>query len=130
MENAPAMQPKPDEANEIEQMDSHSTTNDEAALTDEEIKAMPFSARLQYRFARLLNSLRLFIYNKEHQTIMGTTSTSWLKISIYYLLFYICLAFFYCGMVAVFGAIISRESPRYTYRNSQLNDNGNCYIGE
>jgi hypothetical protein len=32
-------------------------------------------------------------------------------------------------MVAVFGAILSRESPRYLYNNNNMNINGELYIG-
>lgn len=95
-----------------------------------DISELPWKQRLQYRLKKMLKSLRLFIYNKEHQTILGTTSDSWFKIAVYYFFFYVCLALFYCGMVAIFAAIISRESPRYSYRNSELNDGGNCYIGK
>ena len=128
-DNEHTMPPKRDSENGIEQLDGQHSIEEEE-LTDEELKEMPFVPRLKYRLGKLVNSLRLFIYNKEHQTILGTTSTSWLKIAIYYFFFYVCLAFFYCGMVAVFGAIISRQSPRYTFHNSEMNDQGNCYIGE
>lgn len=127
--NKHTMPSKQDSENGIEQLDAHDSIEEEE-LTDEELKAMPFVPRLKYRLGKFVNSIRLFIYNKDEQTILGTTSTSWLKISIYYFFFYVCLAFFYCGMVAVFGAIISRQSPRYTFRNSEMNDQGNCYIGE
>jgi hypothetical protein len=123
------MPPKQDSESGIEQLDAH-YSHEEEALTDEELKAMPFFARLKYRLGNFFNSVGLFIYNKEHQTIMGATSTAWLKISIYYFFFYVCLALFYCGMVAVFGAIVSRKSPRYTFRNSEMNDGGNCHVGE
>lgn len=90
---------------------------------------VPFKQRIVLRLKRLLTSLRLFIYNKSTQTIFGTTSTSWLKISIYYLLFYICLALFYCGMVAVFGAIVSRGVPTYSDSNSEMAIDGVVHPG-
>lgn len=94
-----------------------------------DIAQLPWKDRIQYRIVNGVDSLRLFIYNKEHQTIFGATSDAWFKISLYYLLFYICLGLFYCGMIAIFAAIISRESPQYTYRNSELRSGKNVYIG-
>jgi hypothetical protein len=99
-----------------------------APIVDE--KSLPWKDRTMHRLTNLMHSIRTFMYNKEEQTIMGQTSTSWLKIAIYYCLFYICLALFYCGMVAVFGAIVSREYPTYSYPNSEMNVDGKLYIGE
>ena len=95
-----------------------------------EDKSLPWKVRTMNRLKNQIQSARYFIYNKEEQTILGNTSTSWLKIAIYYCVFYICLALFYSGMVAVFGAIISREHPRYSYPNSEMNIDGQLHIGE
>ena len=95
-----------------------------------EDKNLPWKDRMMNRLKNQIQSARYFIYNKEEQTILGNTSTSWLKIAIYYCIFYICLALFYSGMVAIFGAIISREYPRYSYPNSEMNVDGKLYIGE
>ena len=90
---------------------------------------LPFKDRMKKRLTNLMASLRLFIYDKEHKTIFGNTSSFWIKISIYYFFFYVCLALFYSGMVAVFAAIISREEPTYWYHNSQMSEGGNIYPG-
>lgn len=89
----------------------------------------PFKERMRIGFTNFIASSRLFIYNKEHQTVFGNTSSSWIKISVYYFFFYVCLGLFYSGMVAVFGAIVSRESPTYWYTNNRMNDGGQVYIG-
>jgi hypothetical protein len=95
-----------------------------------DMTGLPFHMRIQAYGLRQWNSFRRFVYDAEHQTIIGATSSTWLRISIYYFFFYVCLAAFYCGMVAVFGAVISRESPRYTYVNSEMSADGNFHIGE
>jgi hypothetical protein len=96
---------------------------------DEEEEKLPFKDRMKIRIINLLHSLRLFIYNKERQTMFGNSSSSWIKISVYYFFFYICLGLFYSGMVAVFGAIVSRQSPTYWFQNSQMSESGVFYIG-
>ncbi|CAF3445767.1 unnamed protein product [Rotaria sp. Silwood1] len=114
------MPPEPDGSNGIERIN----TND----NDGEPKK-PFIYRVRTGTTRFMKSLRIFIYDKEHQTFFGNTSPSWIKISVYYFFFYICLGLFYAGMVAVFAAILSRESPTYTYRNNQMKVGGTFYVG-
>ena len=100
-----------------------------ANIGDDGENKMPFKDRTMLRIRNGLASLRLFIYNKENVTFFGNTSSSWIKISIYYCIFYICLGLFFSGMIAVFGAIVSRQSPRYTYQNNEMRDKGHVYIG-
>jgi hypothetical protein len=118
------MAPKSDKSNGIE-VANNSSRND---AKDEKTKA-PLKERLITSLTNFVASTRLFIYNKEQQTMFGNTSSSWIKISIYYIFFYVCLGLFYSGMVAVFGAIVSRQSPRYLYTNNQMNIDGQVYIG-
>lgn len=114
------MPPKSDASNGVEIRPSNGN-NDENKLS--------WKDRLTTRLRNLINSTRLFIYNKDQQTILGNTSSSWIKISVYYFFFYVCLGLFYSGMVAVFGAIVTRESPKYLYYNSQMSISGQVYIG-
>jgi uncharacterized Zn-finger protein len=117
------MPPKSDASNEIE-----TTTSNKNNKQDGENK-IPWKDRIKTTSINLMHSARLFIYNKEHQTFFGNTPLLWVKISIYYIIFYICLGLFYSGMVAVFGAIISRQSPTYTYNNSRMNTGGPVAVG-
>ena len=118
------MAPKSDEPNGVE-VANGSTSN---TTEDKEAKP-PLKQRLMTGLSKFIASTRLFIYNKENQSMFGHTSSSWFKISLYYFVFYTCLGFYYSGMVAVFGAILSRQSPRYLYTNSRMNDNGQVNIG-
>jgi hypothetical protein len=118
------MAPKSDESNGIEVANTSSRDHNE----DDKVK-LPLKERLMIRLTKFIASTRLFIYNKKNQTMFGNTSSSWIKISIYYFIFYVCLGLYYSGMVAVFGAIISRQSPRYLYHNSRMNVNGQVYVG-
>ena len=114
------MSSKSDRTNGVEVTPSHRNDDEEK---------LSFKDRMAHRIRNGLASLRLFIYDKEYQTFFGQTSSSWIKISVYYAIFYVCLGLFYCGMVAVFGAIVSRQSPRYLYRNNAMNDHGQVFIG-
>jgi hypothetical protein len=116
------MAPKTEDSNGIEVTNS-------SADDDNKKEEIPLKDRIKTQVTSFIASSRLFIYNKEQKTVFGNSSASWIKISIYYFLFYVCSGLFYCGMVAVFGAIISRESPRYWYHNSQLNVAGYFYTG-
>ncbi|CAF1581857.1 unnamed protein product [Adineta steineri] len=113
------MAPKSDDSNDVQVI--HSSGDNESEL--------PFKDRMVIRVVKQWQSTRIWVYNKEYQTIFGNTSSFWIKTSIYYFFFYICLGLFYSGMVAVFAAILSRESPRYLFHNSQMSIKGNVYPG-
>ena len=98
-------------------------------MNDADLAEMSFKDRTVIRLKNFLASTRLFIYNREKETVLGNTCSSWIKITVYYFIFYVCLGLYYCGMVAVFAAIISRQSPRYLYQNSELSADGGFYIG-
>ncbi|CAF4320904.1 unnamed protein product [Rotaria sp. Silwood2] len=114
------MPPEPDESNGIERINTSDNNNEEKK---------PFMVRVKTGFTNLMKSLRIFMYDKEHQTVCGNTSSSWIKVSVYYSIFYICSGLFYSGMLAVFAAIVSRESPTYSYHNSQMKVGGTMCVG-
>jgi hypothetical protein len=122
------MPPRSDESQGPEVASNSSGYNAQDDDDDDDGKP-PLKQRLVTGFKKFIASARLFIYNKEQQTMFGNTSSGWIKTSIYYFVFYICLGLYYSGMVAVFGAIISRQSPRYLYTNNRMNDGGQVYIG-
>ncbi|CAF3201669.1 unnamed protein product [Rotaria socialis] len=95
---------------------------------DAEVK-MPLMYRIKTRSVNLLKSSGIFLFNKEQQTICGNTSNSWIKISLYYFIFYICSGLYYCGIMAVFGAIVVRQTPTYTNLQSKMSDGGKIYPG-
>ncbi|CAF0791701.1 unnamed protein product [Adineta ricciae] len=113
------MPPKTDSSDEVEVVHTNDGNQEKLPLKD----------RLKNTTIKLFESGRVFIYNKADDTFFGNSSSFWIKTAIYYFFFYVCLGLFYSGMVAVFGAIISREEPRYWYHNSEMNDGGVVYIG-
>jgi len=60
------------------------------------------------------NTILNFLYNKETGAICGRTLMSWLKITVFYIIFYICLALFALAMFSLFWELtISKEKPRW-----------------
>ncbi|KAI6173713.1 Sodium/potassium-transporting ATPase subunit beta family-containing protein [Aphelenchoides besseyi] len=54
-----------------------------------------------------------FIYNKEKGTCLGRTASSWFKITVFYLIFYACLAAFWIACLAAFLKTVDPELPRF-----------------
>ncbi|PAA79463.1 hypothetical protein BOX15_Mlig025274g1 [Macrostomum lignano] len=65
-----------------------------------------------------------FLYNKQTGKVMGRSGMSWLKILIFYTIFYSCLAGFFVGMLSVFmyGVLVDNQ-PHRTGDNSLLQMN-------
>jgi sodium/potassium-transporting ATPase subunit beta len=61
------------------------------------------------------------IYNSEAKTFLGRTGSSWAKIGIFYIIYYICLASFFMGMLSVLMyGLLSAEKPYLTGMQSIL----------
>lgn len=80
-------------------------------------------------FEEPLNSSRWagfchFLYNRNTGEVMGRTGCSWLKIFIFYVIYYSCLAGFFVGMLSVFlyGVLVDHQ-PHRTGDNSLLQMN-------
>jgi sodium/potassium-transporting ATPase subunit beta len=54
-----------------------------------------------------------FIYNKDKGTCLGRTAGSWCKITIFYIIFYACLAAFWIACLAIFLNTVDSELPRF-----------------
>jgi sodium/potassium-transporting ATPase subunit beta len=73
----------------------------------------PDSGNYFSSLARSLRSAGRFIYNSEDRTVIGRDGLSWLKISIFYAVFYTFLASFFIGFLAVFAAQLDFKKPTY-----------------
>lgn len=54
-----------------------------------------------------------FLYNKENGTVLGRTAKSWCEITVFYIIFYICLAAFWIACLAVFLKTLDPKVPRF-----------------
>ncbi|KAF2369186.1 Sodium/potassium-transporting ATPase subunit beta [Trinorchestia longiramus] len=56
-----------------------------------------------------------FLYNKDEGTVMGRTGSSWLKIGVFYMIFYSFLAGFFAVMMTIFYQTLDvNTTPTYT----------------
>ncbi|XP_069979557.1 sodium/potassium-transporting ATPase subunit beta isoform X2 [Penaeus vannamei] len=59
--------------------------------------------------------IKKFLWNSEAGTCLGRTGLSWLKIGVFYLIFYACLAGFFAIMMAIFYQTLDvNHLPKYT----------------
>jgi sodium/potassium-transporting ATPase subunit beta len=66
---------------------------------------------------------RDFLYNKEEGTVMGRTGKSWFQITLFYIIFYACLAGFFAVCLAVFVQTLDSERPNYFGKGSIIGIN-------
>jgi len=64
-----------------------------------------------------------FVYDSENGTVFGRTAASWLKITIFYIIFYTCLAGFFCLNFYIFSRTLNDESPKWTLDASLIGSN-------
>lgn len=64
-----------------------------------------------------------FVYNSNKGTFLGRTGLSWLKIGVFYAIFYACLAGWFAGLLNAFYSSLDEVAPTYYGQNSLLQDN-------
>jgi len=63
-----------------------------------------------------------FLYNKKNGTVMGRTGKSWAKITVFYIIYYSCLAGFWAAMLAVFWTTLDMDKPKWVAGNGLIGD--------
>ncbi|EPB76743.1 hypothetical protein ANCCEY_04179 [Ancylostoma ceylanicum] len=58
-------------------------------------------------------SFSRFLYNKDRGTVLGRTAKSWCQITIFYIIFYSCLAAFWIACLAIFLNTLDSKVPRF-----------------
>jgi len=61
-----------------------------------------------------------FLYDKNTGAIMGRTPLSWLLITIFYIIYYSCLAGFWALMLFIFFQTIDNEVPKWDHASGSL----------
>lgn len=69
------------------------------------------------------DGFKQFMWNSETKQFMGRTSGSWLRILIFYVIFYFVLAAFFLSMFLIFGSTLTRERPKYELEESLIGTN-------
>jgi len=70
-------------------------------------------------------AFKYFVFNPSTCEILSRTPLSWLKIIIFYIIYYSCLAGFWLGCLTIFSLTLPEPSmgPKYTMRNSLIGSN-------
>ena len=63
-----------------------------------------------------------FLYNKKKGTVLGRTGKSWALITIFYIIYYSCLAGFWAAMLSVFLTTIEDDRPKLMGADSRIGD--------
>lgn len=64
-----------------------------------------------------------FFYDSEEGTVFGRTAASWIKIIIFYIIFYTCLAGFFSLNYYLFSRTLNEDSPKWTLEESIIGTN-------
>jgi len=103
-----------------------STTNTAMAGGDgKDKKAEP----QEYKFAAKpeektgWEGFRQFLWNSETSEFLGRTGLSWLKIGVFYVIYYALLAGFFMGMLFIFYQTLDDHSPRWQNSNGIIGSN-------
>jgi len=68
-------------------------------------------------------SFKSGLWNSETGEFLGRTAASWAKITIFYLIYYCCLAAFFAAMWAIFFTTIPTDQPKQTDMDSLIKGN-------
>lgn len=63
-----------------------------------------------------------FLYNKKNGTVLGRTGKSWALITLFYIVYYSCLAAFWAAMLTVFMTTIEDDRPKWQTKESMIGD--------
>ncbi|XP_041350520.1 sodium/potassium-transporting ATPase subunit beta-like [Gigantopelta aegis] len=64
-----------------------------------------------------------FVWNSDNKTLLGRGGRSWAEICFFYLIYYICLASFFAGLLAVFYQTMDGQYPKLMGTDSLLKGN-------
>lgn len=65
-------------------------------------------------------SFKKMIWNSETQECLGRTGLSWFKITLFYIIFYACLAAFWTCMLVVFYQTLENDQPKWKLDSSRI----------
>ena len=65
-------------------------------------------------------SFRKMLWNSETKECLGRTGLSWFRITIFYIIFYACLAAFWTCMLVIFYQTLANDQPKWTLDSSRI----------
>merc|ERR1712137_1118841 len=72
-----------------------------------------------------LEALKHFLYDPDTGAILSRTPKSWILITIFYIIYYSCLAAFWCGCLFIFGMTLPEkiEGPKWKQNGGLIGSN-------
>lgn len=87
----------------------------------DEQKEFKFAAKADSKSG--MEGFMLFMWNPETKEFLGRTGMSWLKIGVFYLVYYACLAGFFMLMLLAFFQTLHDDKPAWDSSNGIIGDN-------
>jgi len=106
-----------------------STTNTHHNMAGGDGKDKKPGEAVEYKFAIKpeektgWEGFKQFLWNSETSEFLGRTGMSWLKIGVFYIIYYTLLAGFFMGMLVIFYQTLDKKEPRWLNKNSIIGDN-------
>lgn len=66
---------------------------------------------------------KIFLWNSETSEFLGRTASSWFKIGLFYIVYYLFLAGFFIAMLLIFKQTLSEDQPKWLGANGIIGDN-------
>lgn len=63
---------------------------------------------------------KVFLYNKNSGQFCGRTCSSWCKITVFYIIFYLCLSAFWTIMLIIFYQTLDTQRPKWELEGSRI----------
>jgi len=60
------------------------------------------------------------LWNREEGTVLGRTGLSWFKITVFYIIFYTCLAAFWTACLVIFLQTVSYKEPKWNTNSGSI----------
>jgi len=70
-----------------------------------------------------LEAFKYFVYNPDTGEVLSRTPISWLKITVFYCIYYSCLAAFWIGCLHIFFLTVPKEHPKWLLEKSIIGRN-------
>lgn len=75
-------------------------------------------------FGEVLKEIKTEIYNPNYREFLSRDAKSWFKLSLFYAIFFTCLALFFSLLLFIFYKTIDPIKPTYYNENSVMNTRG------
>lgn len=98
---------------------------EESLLTDENEKSKRKSSKSKKKTLReSLSEICKEVYSSEYREFLGRDAKAWFKLSLFYFIFYLCLAVFFILLLMIFFYTIDSKTPNYFFKESVMHFRG------